>query len=53
VHTTGLPATRSRGAPHGGVRTLDEILDSLFPYHKEMCHTLRNCRYFKNSVGHG
>jgi hypothetical protein len=28
VHTTGPPATRARGVPRGGVRTLDEIIDS-------------------------
>jgi hypothetical protein len=38
VHTNGLSAARARGAPHGGVRTLDEILDSQCPYHKDMCH---------------
>jgi hypothetical protein len=27
VHTVGPPAARAHGAPHGGVRTLDEILD--------------------------
>ena len=27
VHTAGPPATRARDAPHGWVRTLDEILD--------------------------
>jgi hypothetical protein len=53
VHAAGLPATRSHGAPWGGVRTLDEILDSKCPYHKEMRHTLRHCRDFKNSIEHG
>jgi hypothetical protein len=53
VHTTEPPATRARGAPHGGVRTVDEILDSQCPYHKDMSHTLRNCRDFKHSIGHG
>jgi hypothetical protein len=52
VHTTGPPAARARGAPHGGVRTLDDILDSQCPYHKDMCHTLRSCRDFKHSIGH-
>jgi hypothetical protein len=28
VHTVGPPATRAHGVPRGGVRTLDEILDS-------------------------
>jgi hypothetical protein len=28
VHTVRSPAARARGAPRGGVRTLDEILDS-------------------------
>jgi hypothetical protein len=27
---------RARGAPHGGVRTLDEILDAQYLYHKDM-----------------
>jgi hypothetical protein len=53
VHTTGLPAARARGAPRGGVQTLDEILDTQCPYHKDMLHTLRNCREFKHSVRHG
>jgi hypothetical protein len=53
VHTAGPPAARAPSAPHRGVRTLDEILDSQCPYHKDMRHTLRNCRDFKNSVRHG
>jgi hypothetical protein len=53
VHTAGPPAAQARGAPRGGVQTLDEILDSQCPYHKDMHHTLRNCRDFKHSVGHG
>jgi hypothetical protein len=53
VHAAGPPATQACGAPCGGARTLDKILDSQCPYHKEMCYTLRNCRDFKNSVGHG
>jgi hypothetical protein len=53
VHTAGPPAARARGAPRGGVRTLDEILDSQCPFHKDMRHTLQNCRDFKHSVGHG
>jgi hypothetical protein len=28
VHTAGPPAARARGAPRGGVRTLDDIFDS-------------------------
>jgi hypothetical protein len=28
VHTAGPPAARAHGAPHGGLQTLDEILDS-------------------------
>jgi hypothetical protein len=53
VHTAKPPAARARGTPRRGVRTLDEILDSKCPYHKDMQHTLWNCRYFKNFVGHG
>jgi hypothetical protein len=53
VHTAGPPIARARGAPRGGVQTLDEILDTQCPYHKDMHHTLRNCRDFKHSVGHG
>jgi hypothetical protein len=53
VHTAGPPVARARGAPPGGVRTLDEILDAQCPYHKDMRHTLWNCRDFKHSVGHG
>jgi hypothetical protein len=52
VHTDGPPTTWARGAPRGGVRTLDEILDSQCPYHKVMRHTLWNCKDFKHSVGH-
>jgi hypothetical protein len=52
VHAAGPPASRARGGPHGGERTLDDILDAQCPYHKDMCHTLRNCRDFKHSVGH-
>jgi hypothetical protein len=53
VHTAGPPVARAHGAPHGGVQTLDEILDVQCLYHKYMRHTLRNCRDFKHSVGHG
>jgi hypothetical protein len=53
VHAAGPPASRARGAPRGGERTLDDILDAQCPYHKDMRHTLRNCRDFKHSVGNG
>jgi hypothetical protein len=53
VHAAGPPASRARGGPRGGERTLDDILDAQCPYHKDMRHTLRNCRDFKHSVGHG
>jgi hypothetical protein len=53
VHATGPPISRSRGAPRGGERTLDDILDAQCPYHKDMRHTLRNCRDFKHFVGNG
>jgi hypothetical protein len=53
VHTVEPPAARARGASHEGVRTLDEILDSQCPYHKDMRHTLWNCRDFKHFIGHG
>jgi hypothetical protein len=53
VHAAGPPASRARGGPRGGERTLDDILDAHCPYHKDMCHTLRNCRDFKHSVGNG
>jgi hypothetical protein len=52
VHVAGPPASRARGGPRGGKRTLDDILDTQCPYHKDMHHTLRNCRDFKHSVGH-
>jgi hypothetical protein len=52
VHATGPPASRARGGPRGGERTLDDILDTQCPYHKDMRHTLRNCRDFKHSIGH-
>jgi hypothetical protein len=53
VHAAGPPVSRARGAPHGGERTLDDILNAQCPYHKNMRHTLRNCRDFKHSVGNG
>jgi hypothetical protein len=53
VHAAGPPASRARGAPHGGERTLDDILDAQCPYHKDMFHTLLNCRDFKHSVRNG
>jgi hypothetical protein len=40
VHTAWPPATRTHGAPHGKVWTLDEILNSQCLYKKEICHTL-------------
>jgi hypothetical protein len=51
VHAAGPPASRTRGGPRGGERTLDDILDAQCPYHKDMRHTLRNCRDFKHSYG--
>jgi hypothetical protein len=53
VHAAGPPTSRARGGPHGGKRTLDDILDAQCPYHKDMRHTIRNCRDFKHSVGNG
>jgi hypothetical protein len=53
VHTIRPPVTRARGAPRGGERTLDDILDAQCPYHKDMRHTLRNCRDFKHCVENG
>jgi hypothetical protein len=53
VHAAGQPVARARGAPRGGERTLDDILNAQCLYHKDMRHTLRNCRNFKHSVGHG
>jgi hypothetical protein len=52
VHAAGPPAPRAREGPHGGKRTLDDILDAQCPYHKDMRHTLRNYRDFKHSVRH-
>jgi hypothetical protein len=51
VHTAGPPASRARGGPRGGKRTLDDILDAQCSYHKNMRHTLQNCRDFKHSWG--
>jgi hypothetical protein len=51
VHAAGPPVSRSQGAPRGGERTLDDILNAQCPYHKDTRHTLRNCRDFKHSVG--
>jgi hypothetical protein len=53
VHAAGPPVSRARGAPRGGERTLDDILDAQCLYHKDMRHTLRNCRDFNHSVGNG
>jgi hypothetical protein len=53
VHAAGPTVSRARGAPCRGKRTLDDILDAQCLYHKDMCHTLRNCRDFKHSVGNG
>jgi hypothetical protein len=53
VHAAGPPASRAQGGPRRGKRTLDDILDAQCPYHKDMRHTLRNCRDFKHSVGNG
>jgi hypothetical protein len=53
VHAAGPPASHARGGPRGGERTLDDILDAQCSYHKDMRHTLRNCRDFKHSVGNG
>jgi hypothetical protein len=51
VHAAGPPISCARGAPRGAKRTLDDILDAQCLYHKDMRHTLRNCRDFKHSVG--
>jgi hypothetical protein len=48
VHAAGPPVSRARGAPRGGERTLDDILNAQCLYHKDMRHTLRNCRAFKH-----
>jgi hypothetical protein len=53
VHAAGPPVSRARGAPRGGERTLDDILDAQCSYHKDMRHTLWNCRDFKYSVRNG
>jgi hypothetical protein len=52
VRAARSPATRPCGVPRGNVQTLDEIFDAQYPYQKEMCHTVCNCRDFKNSVSH-
>jgi hypothetical protein len=51
VHAARPPASRARGAPRRGERTLGDILDAQCPYHKDMRHTLRNCTDFKHSIG--
>jgi hypothetical protein len=53
VHAARPPVSHARGAPRGGERILDDILDAQCPYHKDMCHTLRNYRDFKHSIGNG
>jgi hypothetical protein len=40
VHVAGPLVSRAQGAPRGGERTLDDILDAQCPYHKDMRHTL-------------
>jgi hypothetical protein len=42
VQAVGPPTSHAQGAPCGGEHTLDDILDAQCPYHKDMCHTLRN-----------
>jgi hypothetical protein len=51
VHAIEPPSSRARGGPRRGEHTLDDILDAQCPYHKDMRHTLRNCKDFKHSVG--
>jgi hypothetical protein len=53
VHAAGPPASRARGGPRGGECTLDDILNAQCSYHKDIRHTLRNCRDFKHSIGNG
>jgi hypothetical protein len=53
VHAAGPPASRTQGGPRGGKHTLDDILDAQCTYHKDMRHTLWNCRDFKHSMGNG
>jgi hypothetical protein len=53
VHATGPPASHARGGTRGGEHTLDDILDTQCPYHKDTRHNLRNCRDFMNSMGNG
>jgi hypothetical protein len=53
VHAAGPPVSHAQAAPRGGERTLDDILDAQCQYHKDMCHTLRNCRGFKHSAENG
>ena len=42
-----LAPVRPRGPPPAQARTLDQLLDEPCPAHKDMRHTLRNCRDFK------
>jgi hypothetical protein len=44
------PSLMPKGHPRGGEQTLDDILNAQCLYHKDMRHTLRNCRDFKHSV---
>jgi hypothetical protein len=53
VHAAGPLVSRARGAPRGGERTLEDILDAQCPYCKDMRHTLRNYRDFKHSIENG
>jgi hypothetical protein len=53
VHAARPLVSRARGAPRGGERTLDDILDAQCPYCKDMRHTLQNYRDFKHSIENG
>jgi hypothetical protein len=54
VHTVGPPVARARGGPHGGVRTLNEILDTQCSYHKDMRHngTIGTSSTLSGMAGH-
>ncbi|WVZ58726.1 hypothetical protein U9M48_008966 [Paspalum notatum var. saurae] len=46
-------SVRPRGPPPAPARTLNQLLDEPCPAHKDMRHTLRNCRDFKAMLTHG
>ncbi|WVZ84679.1 hypothetical protein U9M48_031683 [Paspalum notatum var. saurae] len=53
VRIVAPPPARPRGPPPAPTQTLDQLLDEPCPTHKDMRHTLRNCRDFKAMLARG